>query len=135
MRHPFLCHPEYMQASPHAANEYDGRTALHRACACGHADVVDILIEAGADAAVAMRDGSTSLHVAAASGQADVIERLLRASASDDSEAPGESCDTPVCLRRCVSDSGRICAWDGNARCVAGPTPTRSDSPTCVGAS
>eukprot|EP00962_Isochrysis_galbana_P043237 scaffold16424_cov107-Isochrysis_galbana.AAC.1 len=65
------------QVSPNVGNERDGHTALHRACAAGHAAVVVALLWGGAVAETAARDGGTALHCAAAAGQVGAIEALL----------------------------------------------------------
>ena len=60
----------------------DGRTALHMACANGHADVAAFLIEQGADLDAPNAEGSTALHWAAVNGHAAVLRQLLDAGAS-----------------------------------------------------
>ncbi|PVH76897.1 ankyrin, partial [Cadophora sp. DSE1049] len=54
-----------------------GRTALHYASAQGHAEVIGILLEAGADIDAVDEDGWTALHVAADCGHIDVLMLLV----------------------------------------------------------
>uniref|UniRef100_A0A7S0YHL7 Uncharacterized protein n=1 Tax=Polytomella parva TaxID=51329 RepID=A0A7S0YHL7_9CHLO len=56
----------------------DGDTALHLACLYGHNDVVEALIEKGADVnAINAEDGSTTVHDAAAGGYLEICKKLL----------------------------------------------------------
>lgn len=61
-----------------------GFTAAHLAAKQGHAAVLAILIERGADVNTATRQGSTPLHDAARSGSAEAVGTLLRAGADWD---------------------------------------------------
>ena len=60
----------------------DGATALHWAAERGSADIVDLLIRAGAQAEARNVYGVTPLAVASAHGNAAIIERLLTAGAN-----------------------------------------------------
>lgn len=55
-----------------------GRTALHYACARGHAELSVLLIRAGADVEARANGGWTALHWAAAYGYAEVVSALVR---------------------------------------------------------
>ncbi|OAQ89061.1 ankyrin repeat domain-containing protein 52 [Purpureocillium lilacinum] len=54
-----------------------GRSALFVACANGNIDVVDILLEKGADITIASNSGWTPMDVASYSGHAEVVKLLL----------------------------------------------------------
>jgi ankyrin repeat protein len=45
----------------------------------GHADIVDLLLEAGADASLVDAEGSTALSLARSSGNLDVAAKLAAA--------------------------------------------------------
>ena len=59
----------------------EGRTALHCAVENNHADVVQVLIDAGADIEVRDQLGSSPLLLACRSGSLDVVKSLVRAGA------------------------------------------------------
>lgn len=74
----------------------DGLTPLMRAADRGHIAVLDVLISAGADLALADEDGLTALHYAALCGHASAAGALVRAGApldirDNDSSTPLES--------------------------------------------
>jgi len=56
-----------------------GQTPLHSAAEGGHAEVTQLLLEAGADAAITTAQGRTALHMAAMAGHSQVVQRLLAA--------------------------------------------------------
>lgn len=60
-----------------ALHEGTGRSALLVAAHCGREDIVELLMESGANLRVADTYGETSLHLAAARGHADVVELLM----------------------------------------------------------
>ncbi|CAD7697450.1 unnamed protein product [Ostreobium quekettii] len=64
-------------------------TALGAACWEGHADVVDVLIEAGADVNARSDYGGTPLKYAVISGELAIVHALLKAGASTDGVAAG----------------------------------------------
>jgi ankyrin repeat protein len=61
-----------------------GMTALHMACMHGHLEVVQILLDRGANVHVRDNNGSFPLHVAAAFNHADVCRLLLEYGADPD---------------------------------------------------
>lgn len=72
--------------SPNAAYEENGVTALMLAARMGHADVVDVLLRAGATADATGDRGTTALMEAASRGHAAIVERLLKAGARPNRE-------------------------------------------------
>ena len=72
-----LCLPEV--EVDHANDE--GRTALHLAADNEHEDVVQVLIDAGADIEVRNNGGNSPLHFACRSGSLDSVKLLVRAGA------------------------------------------------------
>jgi len=59
-----------------------GQTALHRACARGHAPLTALLLSNGANPHTTDRQRQTPLHLAAKAGHLDCVRRLLSAGAS-----------------------------------------------------
>ncbi|CAE7216287.1 ANKRD1 [Symbiodinium sp. KB8] len=77
-----------LPANPDSLNEY-GLAALHRASQCGHAEIVRLLVEAGAHKD--MRDeqnscghGLTALMYASMNGHVEVVRLLVEAGADKD---------------------------------------------------
>jgi ankyrin repeat protein len=66
-------------ADVNARERWYGRTALMIAAAEGHADVVDLLIEAGSDPSIVDAEGSTALLLARNNGHLDVAAKLAAA--------------------------------------------------------
>ena len=62
--------------------EKDGSTPLSMAALHGHHDVIEYLIDQGADVNATNRDGNTPLHVAAFLCRSDIMQLLLDAGAS-----------------------------------------------------
>jgi ankyrin repeat protein len=68
-------------ADVNARERWYGRTALMVAAAEGHADVVELLIEAGSDLNLVDEEGSTALLLARSNGHLDVAATLAAAGA------------------------------------------------------
>eukprot|EP00928_Gymnodinium_smaydae_P015918 TRINITY_DN15922_c0_g1_i1.p1 TRINITY_DN15922_c0_g1~~TRINITY_DN15922_c0_g1_i1.p1 ORF type:complete len:239 (+),score=57.28 TRINITY_DN15922_c0_g1_i1:86-802(+) len=62
----------------------DQRTAVHRACAAGHQEVVALLIASGADVNCEDEEGWTPLHSSASRGDDAIVSMLLEAKANAD---------------------------------------------------
>ena len=73
--------------SPNTATA-DGTTALHWAVNRGDAEMVDILVAAGANVSAANRYGVQPLSLAAENGDAAVMDRLLKAGADPNTSMP-----------------------------------------------
>ncbi len=65
-----------------------GRTALWPACMNGHAAIVTILVDAGADVDQADNEGDTPLYVACDNGHTEVVTILISAGAYPDRCGP-----------------------------------------------
>ena len=73
----------------------DNHTVLHYMSAEGDADVVQVLIDAGADIEMKNCDGRSPLHCACTSGVLDVVKKLVRAGAGvRDTDNNGDTCLT-----------------------------------------
>lgn len=70
------------RADVNAREQRYGDTALMWAAVAGHADVVRLLIEAGADVRAVDDEGVTALHLARANGHTEVAAALLAAGAN-----------------------------------------------------
>ncbi|CAM9763513.1 unnamed protein product [Ascophyllum nodosum] len=64
----------------------EGVTALIAASMKGHADIVDMLLEAGCDQNSADKDGTTALMAAASNGHLEAVGSLVKASAALDKQ-------------------------------------------------
>ncbi len=71
------------------AAQVDGMTALHWGVYHDRGDVVDRLLDAGADASAANRYGVVPLSLACANGNPEVVESLLAAGADPNAVLPG----------------------------------------------
>ena len=65
--------PEASKRAPYAE---DCPSLLHHAASAGHAEVVALLLEAGADSATVDEDGQTALHHASSEGHIDRVKLL-----------------------------------------------------------
>lgn len=57
---------------------WDGTTSIHLAAECGHADVVELLINEGANIHVRNQKLQTPLHRACIAGQPEIVDILLK---------------------------------------------------------
>jgi ankyrin repeat protein len=69
------------RADVNARERWYGHTALMSAAAAGHADVIRLLIEAGADVRAVDDEGATALSIARANGHAEAAAALVAAGA------------------------------------------------------
>lgn len=81
-------------ADINAVDSKYGVTPLCWAAFGGHAEIIELLIESGADVNAKNRDAGTALHGAAFLGQAEVVALLIQKGA--DTNAKHESGDTPM---------------------------------------
>lgn len=74
------------------------RAPLEHACRAGNPDLVDPLLEAGADATAPGlgEDGGTLLHAAATGGSERVVSSLLNSGAMENINAKDSKCRTPL---------------------------------------
>ena len=63
------------------ATTIDGATPLFVACFKGHKEIVNILIQSGADVNKADKDGNTALHWAIEKGNKEIVENLVHCGA------------------------------------------------------
>ena len=79
-----LCEEEISTGGPRTlhAQSKKGDTALHKAADGGDADVITVLLTAGADLHAQNNDGDTPLHKAALGGYAEAIAALVAAGAN-----------------------------------------------------
>ncbi len=64
-------------ADPNAKDPQSGSTMLSIAALMGHTEIVELLLEHGADVNAKSRDGSTALHTAAFLGRVETVKLLL----------------------------------------------------------
>ncbi|WP_419420461.1 ankyrin repeat domain-containing protein [Legionella sp. D16C41] len=76
--------------------DHDGNTPLHIAAACGHSDMVQLLLANGVDTNVVNNEGITPLHVAAYKGHINIVQMLLNT--GTDLNVANQTGDTPLHL-------------------------------------
>ena len=76
-----------LKASVNVQNKHEQETPLHRAAFKGHWNVVNYLLERGAD--VNANNGDTPLHWAVYGGHADIVSVLLSNGANVNAQSPG----------------------------------------------
>jgi hypothetical protein len=81
-----------------ADNEYRGRTALMNAAFAGKELVVDILLDAGADAGAFESHGWSALHYAARRGDVETLKTFARHHIGLDLRSPQERSGTPLMI-------------------------------------
>ena len=82
----------------------DGTTALHAAAGAGHANIVRLLVEHGADALVVDASLATPLHLVAQAGHGLCVKALLDAGA--DPEGRDSAGATPLALAEAARHMG-----------------------------
>lgn len=88
-------------------SEPEGRTMLFRASQNGHRDVIDLLIENGANVNIGTSDGRTPLHIASQQGHVDIVDMLLIRGVDVDLCTTDELGASPLFLA-CVHDHSRV---------------------------
>jgi len=69
--------PSQKGASPINASDKFGMTSLHHACAEGHADVVALLVQLGADPDRTDKEGQTPIQVAPDDKTKEILRRAI----------------------------------------------------------
>lgn len=82
-----------------------GRTALQRACGCGHESVVKYLIKQGASVSVRDTSGRTALHWAAAANSQECLEAVMEAEGAPDVDIKTKSGNTALHM---AADAGNL---------------------------
>ena len=83
------------------ARDADARTPFHQAVDAGLHDVVEMLLEAGADPSLGCKAygvANTALHQAVVRGDEGMVRLLIRAAPHLDVDAAGQNGLTPLCL-------------------------------------
>jgi ankyrin repeat protein len=91
-----------------------GRSALHEAALAGHAEIIGVLIAAGADVQASDNEGRTPWLDAARSGQVAALEKLREANADLHAvDAQGRNAMMQVCATETVSPAAirRVLEW------------------------
>ena len=80
------CHVKELLGRCQDPNSVDasGETALWKASAAGHLDIVHIILDAGADLDISRRDGCSPLYASAWRGHLEILQCLLTSGADPD---------------------------------------------------
>lgn len=73
-----------------------GFTPLNVACYCGHLEIINFLLDSGADVRLDDGEGWTPLHAACRSDRTDAVKLLLDRGAADSANMRAGNCDTPL---------------------------------------
>ena len=92
-----------------------GWTPLNWAAGSGQLEIVELLLERGADPLAVGRDLRTPQMIALAAGHAEVVKRLRRAEAEARGGAP-ETSDRKYCTAYHLGDLRRYSAWSSDAQ-------------------
>lgn len=89
------------------------RTAMHWAAELGHVNVIECLIDFGADAKVVECNGRSGLHLAARSGHVEVLRALVEGMTPEQKEEAVNATDnfgvTPLFLAIQKGEDGMAC--------------------------
>lgn len=85
------------------ATTCDGLTGLHEAAICGNCELVEHLLERGANINCCDYEGWTPLHAAASLGQTDIVELLLK----NQADATIVNCENFLAYDLCRNDEVR----------------------------
>lgn len=88
-----------VSAGLHSASPAELAEALYSAAANDHADIIQLLLDAGTDVGVPNEKGVTALHVAAATASEDAVRTLLAAGANISLDNDGIS---PLAMAVCA---------------------------------
>ena len=91
-----------------------GWTPLNWAAGSGHLDIVDLLLEHGADPLAVGRDLRTPQMIALAAGHAEVVKRLRCAEAAA-KDGAAETSDRKYCTAYHLGELRRYSAWSSDA--------------------
>ncbi|PAA94850.1 hypothetical protein BOX15_Mlig019356g1 [Macrostomum lignano] len=102
-----LDHPAVREARIIDESDAANNSPLHVACKNGHVDIVELLLENGADAEAKNEDEETPMHLAAQAGHLQVVRRLLKINLSLAFDEDEDS-NTPMHLAA-LTGQARIC--------------------------
>ena len=105
------------------APQGDGATALHWAAHVDDLAIADLLIRAGARAAVANDNGFTPLHLACTNRNGAMVERLLSAGADANAASLNGETVLMTCARVRRTAGGEGAAREGRTRQREGESP------------